>query len=426
MNGETEIEVGSAAATVGNNSVKLTAEICGHNFEQTVNYAVEASRKLVYNTNGGTAFDPVWISENTDGFDLPEPSKIGGLHFDGWYSDEGLTNAVTKATYAAGEGDINVYAKWLDIEPPVISLKDGIEELVLLEQAKGGSIAAAVNKTDVVAEDRAMGVLTDGAITISVKEPNGNDFVDWGDWTFDAELYGNYTIKYTATDGTNSVSTERVIRYIKALPSITLSSEKPTSGWVNYEIALPAGASESGTVTVSVVLSGTPVTLTNGKFTPAAAGTLYRQLLRRGRIRYAANETFDIVVIKDEVKPVITVDFTAKSVDLGTEFALPTATATDNVDGAGKRYRNRYVPRHGSNRYGRQVHLRERRRLYRNLHGNRPYGQQGKRLLRIGFRRSREERRLQGRGGRRLSDCRNHCANGCYGDSFHEKNAKTN
>ena len=334
MNGETEIEAGSAAATVGNNSVKLTAEICGHNFEQTVNYAVEASRKLVYNTNGGTAFDPVWISENTDGFDLPEPSKIGGLHFDGWYSDEGLTNAVTKATYAAGEGDINVYAKWLDIEPPVISLKDGIEELVLLEQAKGGSIATAVNKTDVVAEDRAMGVLTDGAITISVKEPNGSDFVAWGDWTFDAELYGNYTIKYTATDGTNSVSTERVIRYIKALPSITLSSEKPTSGWVNYEIALPAGASESGTVTVSVVLSGTPVTLTNGKFTPAAAGTYTVNYYVEDEFGYAANEMFDIVVIKDEVKPVITVDFTAKSVDLGTEFALPTATATDNVDGA--------------------------------------------------------------------------------------------
>ena len=46
-----------------------------------------------------------------------------------------------------------------------------------------------------------------------------------------------------------------------------------------------------------------------------------------------AAESFEIVVIKDGEKPVISVDFNISKWHVGTSAVLPAATATDNADG---------------------------------------------------------------------------------------------
>ena len=68
------------------------------------------NRMIGFNTNGGTAVDPI-VAEIGKTVTAPTaPTKLGGFKFDGWYSDEGLTNAYTFSTMP--EDNITLYAKW--------------------------------------------------------------------------------------------------------------------------------------------------------------------------------------------------------------------------------------------------------------------------------------------------------------------------
>lgn len=70
---------------------------------------IPANHTLTFNTNGGSAIQPVTEPENTD-IDLVAymPTKEG-FKFEGWYADEALTQKMYKVTLGQ---DTTVYAKW--------------------------------------------------------------------------------------------------------------------------------------------------------------------------------------------------------------------------------------------------------------------------------------------------------------------------
>jgi uncharacterized repeat protein (TIGR02543 family) len=63
-----------------------------------------------FNSNGGSAVDSITQNYNTDVAKPADPTKEG-YTFAGWYSDSGLTTAVTWP-YTLGASDVTFYAKW--------------------------------------------------------------------------------------------------------------------------------------------------------------------------------------------------------------------------------------------------------------------------------------------------------------------------
>ena len=328
--------------TAGNQTVNMTAVFFAREFVQSATLVVEESQKLVYQTNygtnGGTALDDLYFSQNDPIGDLATPSRTGGWTFEGWFESSDLSgNALTTAPAYSAEGGtsndtVTLYAKWGDYEKPVVALKSGVNSLTVSVKADGGSVS--VSKADVTAEDRAWGVISADGITVEIKAPNARDFVDISAFVFDDALYGNYTVKYTATDGSNNGSepVERIIRYVPQLPSITLSGDRISDGYVNHRIDLPVGTSSSA-VTVSVVAGGKAVNVVDNGFTPTQAGTYTVAYYTKDEYGSETVETFDIEIKADGEKPVISVDFDIETGTVGAEISLPSATATDNADG---------------------------------------------------------------------------------------------
>lgn len=329
--------------TAGNQTVNMTAVFFAREFVQSVTLVVEESQKLVYQTNygtnGGTALDDLYFSQNDPIGDLATPSRTGGWTFEGWFASSDLSgNALTTAPAYSAEGGtsndtVTLYAKWGDYEKPVVALKSGVNSLTVSVKADGGSVS--FSKADVTAEDRAWGVISADGISVEIKAPNASDFVDISAFVFDDALYGNYTVKYTATDGSNNDSepVERIIRYVPQLPSITLSGDRISDGYVNHRIDLPVGTSSSA-VTVSVVAGGKAVNVVDNGFTPTQSGTYTVAYYTKDEYGSETVETFDIEIKADGEKPVITVDFDIETGTVGAEISLPSATATDNADGS--------------------------------------------------------------------------------------------
>lgn len=65
---------------------------------------------LTYNTNGGSAIDPVTVDLGTE-VTLSTDTTKEGFTFDAWCSDAELTTEVTKVTV---NGNVTVYAKWTE------------------------------------------------------------------------------------------------------------------------------------------------------------------------------------------------------------------------------------------------------------------------------------------------------------------------
>lgn len=66
---------------------------------------------LTFETNGGTAVDPITFSIDTDGRNLPSPSK-SGYTFVGWYKEKDFSGEPIKTISKGTSGDFTVYAKW--------------------------------------------------------------------------------------------------------------------------------------------------------------------------------------------------------------------------------------------------------------------------------------------------------------------------
>ncbi len=69
---------------------------------------------VTFNTNGGSAIDPVTVAENGKVTKPADPTKEG-FQFAGWFTDEACTNAYDFDTPVTQ--DMTLYAKWTEVEP---------------------------------------------------------------------------------------------------------------------------------------------------------------------------------------------------------------------------------------------------------------------------------------------------------------------
>lgn len=208
---------------------------------------------------------------------------------------------------------------------PQLTLKKGIDGYETLFRDKNQSLTASVS--DVIAEDKYYGVLSD--VSISVKVPSSKSFVPWE--TFVLNEYGVYTVRYTArnADGAENYL-DRAVRYVPSQPKIELSGELPAAGYTGKSITLPEanrGAS------VSVIFEGEPIALVNRKFTPEKEGKYEVTYVYTDEYEITAVKQFEISVTEDLAAPEITVEELSDRLKTGDTLIAPRATATDNADG---------------------------------------------------------------------------------------------
>lgn len=288
---------------------------------------VEPSYKVTFDENGGEEIPDWYYSAHTWNKTLPTPVRRY-WKFGGWEENGTSFTALPSENQRA----ISLKAVWIDDVAPIVSLN--VDAVVTRQTGEGLGIA----KTDVTAIDAVSGALSDTAVTVFVKAPNANDYVDYMTFTFNAELYGAYDIRYVVKDSAdNQTVVDRKIYYTATPPTITVNGEVPLVGLTYQTIALPKATAKAGdealTYTLSVTLDGKQITVTDHTFKPAKAGA-YSIIYAATQSGQTASKEFTVIVEEDTQKPVIEVEFTTTRIVLGEKITPPTATATDNVAGS--------------------------------------------------------------------------------------------
>ncbi len=288
---------------------------------------VEPSYKVTFDENGGEEIPDWYYSAHTWNKTLPTPVRRY-WKFGGW--EENGTPFTTLPSQ--NQRAVSLKAVWIDDVAPIASLN--VDAVITRQTGEGLGIA----KTDVTAIDAVSGTLTDTAVTVFVKAPNANDYKDYAAFTFNADLYGAYDIRYVVKDGAgNQTVVDRKIYYTATPPTITVSGEVPTSGLTYQTITLPKAEAKVGntalTYTLSVTLDGKQITVTDHTFKPVKAGT-YSLIYAATKSGQTASKEFTVVIQEDTQKPVIEVEFTTTRILLGGKITPTTATATDNVAGS--------------------------------------------------------------------------------------------
>lgn len=148
--------------------------------------------------------------------------------------------------------------------------------------------------------------------------------------SIDTSTVGNTANISVEKDGTHTY-TFKVIEPVA--PALNLSGAKPENGFVKRAVELPIPSSDIGiTVQIAVTVDKTNVPVNEFSFMPTQAGIHTVTYTAEG-YGFTVTESFDIDIIVDTVKPIITIDYEDIYVPVGTEVELPTATATDNADG---------------------------------------------------------------------------------------------
>ncbi len=148
--------------------------------------------------------------------------------------------------------------------------------------------------------------------------------------TIDTTTLGNEATVTVEKDGTHTY-TFRVIEPVA--PALNLVGEKPTDEFVKRAVTIPTPISDLGVqVETKVMVKETELPLDGYTFMPTQAGT-HTVTYTAKAYGYTVTESFNIQVIADEVKPVVSVDYKDNYVAIGSAVTLPAATATDNADG---------------------------------------------------------------------------------------------
>ena len=185
-----------------------------------------------------------------------------------------------------------------------------------------------VSPLDVVAEDRKDGVLKN--VIVQIKLPGTETFVAY-DESFALSDFGIYTIRYSATNSFNVTnSVERTVRYAPSSPKITLDGEVPLLGYVNGKITLPNA--QLGAV-LTVAKDGDIIDVENNSFVPVEEGEYTVVYSFTDEYDVSAVETFTISVVRDLSAPTIVVAETTEQYKVGDVLNVPSASATDDVDG---------------------------------------------------------------------------------------------
>lgn len=88
----------------------------------TVTLGATTTYTVTFNTNGGSAIDPVTVAEGDKVAQPTAPTKEG-FQFDGWYTDEDLTTAYNFETPVTSS--FTLYAKWVEKHTHTVKLVEG-------------------------------------------------------------------------------------------------------------------------------------------------------------------------------------------------------------------------------------------------------------------------------------------------------------
>ena len=312
---------------VGSYVVTVSGERNGVTYSNEITLTVEPAIKITLDENGGSQLEDIFITENNFSAILPTPIR-SGWKFLGWFNESGdkveeLTSDMQSTT---------LKAEWLDDVNPVISL-NGINDYIVIDKLENFNISSS----DIIAEDYAWGKITEEDIQIFVKKPNAEDYVEFDNYSHDG-TFGEYLIKYKATDGSgNSAELIRTVKFVAERPVLTIDGEVVKTVYTGSQVTLPTATANSGnaqlTVTITVTYGGEQVNVENGKFTADQQGTYFVVYSVTDDNLQTAVESFEIVAQNDVESPVINVEFNVTQINQGQTLELPVATATDNCDG---------------------------------------------------------------------------------------------
>lgn len=329
--GNGSIKGSFSTENVGEYQVTVVSnEFFGTNYEKTLNVIVEPSFAISFDVNGGNSISTIYYSEHTATVVLPIPTRSTGLgwKFGGWYDGEGnKVETIDKDT-----GNLSLTAVWYDDVAPSITLNKN--SVTVIEYGSD----LQISNTDVSAEDTAIGIISNEDVKVFIKLPKTEEYISFDDFEFVNNLYGIYTIKYVVSDTSNNFAeVTRLIDYRPVTPKMTISGEVVTTGYVGKSITLPNATAISGDnqidVSLTVVLNGNKIALSNNSFTPIVEGVYSVVYFAQDDYERIVAESFEINVAKDVDKPIINVDFNLTKLTKGDNLLIPVATAIDNIDG---------------------------------------------------------------------------------------------
>jgi uncharacterized repeat protein (TIGR02543 family) len=327
------------AASVDTSSIGVKTLVVSSNtyaddwktIEKSYTVNVEKANTITFETNGGKSIAPIVYSENTLSRIRILPAERVFWVFDGWYEDADLTTAFDGTVSALVGRDVTLYAKWQDVDAPIIRLQDNVKETdVGIKSTK-----TIVSNDDVVAEDAAQNDTVQ--VAIEVKAPNGEFVSVASGYELLFNQSGEYVIRYTATDAAGWTDTiiRKIVVIEKACPVVTIQGETITFGLVGETIALANATAIDAdgntlTVSVTVLLNNNEVELTDNAFTPTEAGQYTVIFVAEDETGLFGSYEYVVTVEKDEVAPTIITDFTDCTVEIGETVVVPQVSVEDN------------------------------------------------------------------------------------------------
>ena len=291
---------------------------------------VEETYTLAFDTNGGTAIAPIVYSEHTKERVVLGTTERIGMQFDGWYIGEEKFSGNLAELYGM---NVTLTASWLDVTPPVISLANGVKDVV--EALKDR--VAVVSLADVKAEDAAQNDTV--TVVIEVKAPSG-EFVSVADgYSLTLSEAGTYTIRYTATDGAGLTAeiTREILVIERSMPTITVVEEGKSEACVGEKVVLSTVVAKDAdnkelSVSLTVTANGEVVELQDGALIPEAEGEYTVIYTTKDSWELVSMHTYTITVGLDTIAPEISVLLADQEVELDSTVILPEASVSDNVE----------------------------------------------------------------------------------------------
>ncbi|MGI6249514.1 MAG: InlB B-repeat-containing protein, partial [Acutalibacteraceae bacterium] len=149
---------------------------------------------ITFNSNGGSAVSPITQNYGTSVSKPADPAKTN-YDFAGWYSDSGLTTAVTWP-YTIGASDVTFYAKWTLKQHTVSFISNGGSAVSPITQNYGTNVAepAAPTRTGYTFA----GWYSDSGLTTAVTWPHNltADVTFYAKWTIN-----QYTVNFNSNGG---------------------------------------------------------------------------------------------------------------------------------------------------------------------------------------------------------------------------------
>jgi hypothetical protein len=148
--------------------------------------------------------------------------------------------------------------------------------------------------------------------------------------TVNTQVAGTYTLTYNYTDAAGNVANP-VTRTVTVIPLDTQAPVITLTGAATITVEAGSTFADPG-ATFSDNLDGTGAAIASGTVNTAALGTYtltYNYTDAQGNAATPVTRTVNVV---DTTAPVITVAQATYTIEVGSTFTLPTATASDNLD----------------------------------------------------------------------------------------------